>query len=139
MNTRKKNIVASAIEPSIEDIWLNTDDNKLYFFSTEGWTEVNTYAGRTKPVCDTVYALRKTGPPFNPIYKRTGEFTVENCVTIPDDCVVHYTSVVDKVNLTDTVIAKPICTVIRRLTPEQFKELGGVPVDVPMGETVIKK
>lgn len=140
MNTRKKNIVAGYTEPDKEDVWLNSNDNKLYFYSSNGWIEIGTTPEvKTKTVCDTVYTLAKKRVSGKWSYERTGEFTTTNCITVKDDCEVTYTSTVDKINLIETVIATHVCPVIQRLTPLQFAELGGVPADVPMGETVTIK
>lgn len=141
MNTRKKNIVAGYTEPDKEDIWLNSNDNKLYFYSSKGWVEIGipTPTVKTKTVCDTVYILEKTKKGLSYVYSRTGEFTTENCVTVAEDCEVTFTSVVDKLNLIETVTASYKCPVIKHLTSKEFEALGGTPPDVPMGETVTIK
>lgn len=143
MNTRKKNIVAGYTEPDKEDIWLNSTNNKLYFYSTKGWTEIGTsiplYNLKTKTICDTVYTLTTTGKGLNKKTVRDGEGRPENCREVAEDCEVTYTSVVDKTYLKETITATHSCPVLQTLTPEQFKELGGVPVDVPMGETITIK
>lgn len=141
MNTRKKNIVAGYTEPDKEDIWLNSNDNKLYFYSSIGWVEIGTPPTsevKTKQVCDTVYELTKSGPPFALVYTR-GEPEPKNCVEVYEDCEVTFTSVVDKLNLIETVTASYKCPVIRHLTSKEFEALGGTPPDVPMGETVVIK
>lgn len=143
MNTRKKNIVAGYTEPDKEDIWLNSTNNKLYFYSTKGWTEIGTsiplYNLNTKIICDTVYTLTTTGIGANKKYIRTGDFETTNCRMVDANCEVRYTSVVNIINLKETITATHSCPVIQVLTPAQFKELGGVPVDVPMGETITIK
>lgn len=141
MNTRKKNIVAGYTEPDKEDIWLNSTNNKLYFYSPIGWTEIGTSMplyNLKKIICDTVYTLKNTGSIRNPKYVRVGSEVI-NCREVPEDCAVTYTSVVDKTNLKETITATHSCPVIQVLTPAQFEELGGVPVDVPIGETITIK
>lgn len=141
MNTRKKNIVAGYTEPDKEDIWLNSNDNKLYFYSSIGWVEIGTppTPGGVKTICDTVYTLTKARVSGKWVYERTGEFITERCITVKEDCEVTFTSVVDKANLIETVTASYKCPVIRHLTSEEFEALGGTPPDVPMGETVTIK
>lgn len=140
MNTRKKNIVAGYTEPDKEDVWLNSNDNKLYFYSSNGWIEIGTTPEvKTKTICDTVYVLTKVRKSGKWVYSRTEEFTTPTCTTVSEDCEVTYTSVVDKDNLIETVTASYKCPVIRHLTSEEFKKLGGTPPDVPMGETVVIK
>ncbi|MCH5243926.1 MAG: hypothetical protein J1F29_03410, partial [Lentimicrobiaceae bacterium] len=63
---------------------------------------------KTKTVCDTVYTLEMVKVGLKKEYVR-GEFTVENCREVAEDCEVTYEVVRAEDNTTETEKAVAIC------------------------------